>query len=271
MESGGNFRPNQVMETVEEVTECPICREQIREPKILPCVHSFCLKCLEKHGQDRIAGESLPCPCCRKLFKIPRGGFSQLQNNYYLQKLILANVTYAPSDNIQGQQESRTQCDINMIEQMLSDCMKVEESLESKKEKFLRRLLSVEKDAKTHCDQFHALINEHRESMVSKLNDLKGKCLKDMAINKEKVDNQIQVLESLKKECEEVKMEANSATSHNALDNLHALLLLAEIREKQNTESLNNDFNPIFIASSLRNSELKEILGRIEVTGKSGK
>ncbi len=28
--------------------ECPICTEVQKEPKLLPCTHSFCLKCLEQ-------------------------------------------------------------------------------------------------------------------------------------------------------------------------------------------------------------------------------
>ena len=35
-------------EGIEKILECPICLEQIKNPKMLPCQHSFCLKnCLE--------------------------------------------------------------------------------------------------------------------------------------------------------------------------------------------------------------------------------
>ena len=27
--------------------ECAVCLEQYKEPKVLPCLHSFCKKCLE--------------------------------------------------------------------------------------------------------------------------------------------------------------------------------------------------------------------------------
>ena len=34
-------------EIVGDVTECPICAEVIVDSKVLPCIHTFCLKCLK--------------------------------------------------------------------------------------------------------------------------------------------------------------------------------------------------------------------------------
>lgn len=41
---------------------CPICQLHLRNPRVLPCLHSFCLLCLQTHvGQSR----HFPCPVCR--------------------------------------------------------------------------------------------------------------------------------------------------------------------------------------------------------------
>ena len=38
----------QLQEDLDKFLECPICLEQIKQPKMLPCQHSFCMKpCLE--------------------------------------------------------------------------------------------------------------------------------------------------------------------------------------------------------------------------------
>ncbi len=34
-------------EHVEEIIKCPICLENFRDPRMLPCSHTFCLKCIK--------------------------------------------------------------------------------------------------------------------------------------------------------------------------------------------------------------------------------
>ena len=70
------------------MTECLICAETFTDPKILPCVHTFCLKCLQTYGKDNIPGDQLPCPMCRTNFTIPQAGFEGLPNNYFMNQLM---------------------------------------------------------------------------------------------------------------------------------------------------------------------------------------
>ena len=37
-----------VPEEVAERLSCAVCMEQFREPKVLPCLHTYCNACLEK-------------------------------------------------------------------------------------------------------------------------------------------------------------------------------------------------------------------------------
>ena len=59
---------------IQEITECQICTEIYSEPKVLPCIHTFCLKCLEGWSKDKKPGEQVSCPLCRKEFTVPDGG-----------------------------------------------------------------------------------------------------------------------------------------------------------------------------------------------------
>jgi tripartite motif-containing protein 2/3 len=52
--------------------ECPICFEQIQQPKVLPCNHKFCLHCLRKIACTE--KNILNCPLCRNEHKLPSGG-----------------------------------------------------------------------------------------------------------------------------------------------------------------------------------------------------
>ena len=52
-------------------------------PKLLPCSHTFCLKCLEGLT-SRTNRSSFPCPACRTYIFIPPGGVFAFQNNFYI-------------------------------------------------------------------------------------------------------------------------------------------------------------------------------------------
>lgn len=70
---------------LEEILECPICLEQIRTPKMLPCQHSFCMDDCLKNLVDSSESKEIICPICRKKCSVPRKGFP---NNYTLQSLL---------------------------------------------------------------------------------------------------------------------------------------------------------------------------------------
>ena len=54
--------------------ECSICYEIFKEPRELPCGHSFCTACLERLASFGNL-EYVDCPSCRKRHKRPSNGF----------------------------------------------------------------------------------------------------------------------------------------------------------------------------------------------------
>ena len=48
--------------------ECAVCLEQYTEPKVLPCLHSFCKRCLE--GLTMTREGAINCPTCRSSAKV---------------------------------------------------------------------------------------------------------------------------------------------------------------------------------------------------------
>ena len=71
-----------------DLTTCPICVEMFDNPKSLPCLHAFCLKCLQGYFQDKCPGDEVPCPMCRKEFQIPSDGLDGLQHHFFVQQLV---------------------------------------------------------------------------------------------------------------------------------------------------------------------------------------
>ena len=63
---------------------CPVCYQLFKKPKYLPCHHSYCEQCLEKmQVQSKII-----CPECRKEAIVPPGGVKDLDNNFFINRLV---------------------------------------------------------------------------------------------------------------------------------------------------------------------------------------
>ncbi|XP_021347509.1 E3 ubiquitin-protein ligase Midline-1-like [Mizuhopecten yessoensis] len=55
-----------------DLIECPICLEQLRRPKCLPCFHSFCEECMSRFIVEEVSRTSdtatfFTCPVCRQI------------------------------------------------------------------------------------------------------------------------------------------------------------------------------------------------------------
>lgn len=47
---------------------CPACLDTYENPKLLPCLHTFCLKCLQRCP---VKNSTISCPVCRTSHSIP--------------------------------------------------------------------------------------------------------------------------------------------------------------------------------------------------------
>jgi len=71
-----------------DLTTCTICLDVFDNPKALPCLHAFCLKCLQGFFNGKRPGNKVRCPLCRNEFQIPFDGLSGLPHNFIIQRLI---------------------------------------------------------------------------------------------------------------------------------------------------------------------------------------
>jgi len=63
-----------IAKQLDDIMECPICTEVYTDPRVLPCVHTYCLKCIKAWSRDKQLGDQLACPLCRKQFTVPCDG-----------------------------------------------------------------------------------------------------------------------------------------------------------------------------------------------------
>src|SRR3989442_608464 len=76
------------LKSTAQITDCAICLETLKTPKGLPCLHTFCLKCLLEYESNDKSGGDIPCPLCRQLFTIPKEGLKSLPTNFFIQELL---------------------------------------------------------------------------------------------------------------------------------------------------------------------------------------
>ncbi|XP_066292881.1 tripartite motif-containing protein 2-like [Branchiostoma lanceolatum] len=75
---------NAFSEITEEFLVCQICFEGFKQPKVLPCLHTFCQPCLERL-LTRV--RKLSCPTCRQDVPLPQNGVKGLKSNFLVGKL----------------------------------------------------------------------------------------------------------------------------------------------------------------------------------------
>ena len=73
---------------ITDITRCPICLEMFDTPVSVPCLHTFCLRCLQHTFAADYPGDVVACPLCRREFRLPVGGLAALPRNFTIEGLV---------------------------------------------------------------------------------------------------------------------------------------------------------------------------------------
>ena len=77
------------LDNIYEHVCCPVCTNRFTDPKSLPCLHSFCLHCLQRIQATSGTPDTILCPECRRNFTIPgNGDLNTLPTNFRLNSLL---------------------------------------------------------------------------------------------------------------------------------------------------------------------------------------
>ena len=95
MEGHFAFVPEAIMDlttlfyNLREEVSCSVCSDLFTDPKHLSCLHSFCLKCLDRWYETCGGGQAIKCPKCQTLSRVPASGdLKDLPTSFYLNGLI---------------------------------------------------------------------------------------------------------------------------------------------------------------------------------------
>ncbi|XP_043264358.1 serine-rich adhesin for platelets isoform X1 [Colletes gigas] len=79
------------MEQFEQLLTCAICLDRYRNPKLLPCQHSFCMEpCMD--GLIDYVRRQLKCPECRAEHRVPYQGVQAFPTNVTLQRFLELHI-----------------------------------------------------------------------------------------------------------------------------------------------------------------------------------
>ena len=85
----GGSHSKEVQKRVEDEITCPICQDHFDEPKILPCCHYYCKKCIETERLVLRAGHNraFACPECRSETVLPQNDPNLLQTAFFVNRM----------------------------------------------------------------------------------------------------------------------------------------------------------------------------------------
>ncbi|XP_038059604.1 E3 ubiquitin-protein ligase TRIM33-like [Patiria miniata] len=88
--------------------QCAICLSRYNEPKLLDCIHSFCLNCLQHHRESEGPNAmKIMCPLCRQETTLSRNSVEDLPTNLSLSALV---EEFSIQEQLLEGQESQIQC-----------------------------------------------------------------------------------------------------------------------------------------------------------------
>ncbi|XP_078699889.1 E3 ubiquitin-protein ligase TRIM45-like [Branchiostoma floridae x Branchiostoma belcheri] len=148
--------------------ECTICLEPYKDPKILPCLHTFCKDCLEKFvAKQGEVKDRFPCPTCRIETVLPEGGVAGLKNNFFVLSL---RDTVQAHKNVASVEDDKVYCDLCEEEVATCGCVVCEEFLCDECARAHRRF-------KRNRDHEVISVAELKEQLITKTSSVKSTSL----------------------------------------------------------------------------------------------
>ena len=129
-----------LMHNLKEEVTCSVCIHLYEEPKQLPCLHIFCLECLNDLARTNTRHGKIKCPLCQVEVAVPESGSMEtLPDCFYLKNLldILAikecNTSKVTCGNCDQKSEDASYC-FNCAKFWCTDCINAHNILRENKE-----------------------------------------------------------------------------------------------------------------------------------------
>ena len=219
-----------IQSVVDSLLECSICLQVYQDPRLLPCGHTFCLKCLQKLVNVRKDNlNQLPCSLCRNPWIVPADGLCNFPKNFIATDFI----TSLSSTNQCGETGENEQHDkaeyfcLDCWEPLCYICCSFHKRTKATRNHTIKKISDVSRDD----------ISQHKKQIISK-------CLA----------HKDQTISLYCTECKDVACTvcfAVSHTKHDCIDIYDA--------DKTFVDQINSSLNSLKASYELYDIELKTI------------
>ncbi|KAK3738825.1 hypothetical protein QZH41_001970 [Actinostola sp. cb2023] len=98
--------------SIEEQVTCAICHEHFTDPRLLPCLHTYCKHCVDAivRAPSRTHGE-ITCPECREIVKINPGATNQFKVNFQMNNLLSLLAINSPEGPEDAAAKTKLACE----------------------------------------------------------------------------------------------------------------------------------------------------------------
>ena len=227
------------------------------DPRVLPCGHTFCFKCIDQCRGNRQPGQSMPCPVCRNEFTtLP----NELPKNYSVMNILekmeesgsevycdqhvdtkidlyctdcevsICTMCFITSHNGHKCSDISSYCD-NIREQMTNDaaevtsgidkCREMLEHVEKMKNDFIEQVEKTELEIDKKAEQLKQMIDVHRQKLMTDLSSITRYRMKAIERLHEEIERQLLSMESYKKYVDEVRQKGTACDIARAASGLH--------------------------------------------------
>ena len=109
-----NSKKQELVEGIEQELTCAVCLDRFTEPKVLPCLHTYCKGCIDglvaKTRKEQQAEENkVVCPKCREKHAVPDAGASGFTSNFTVKNLVELLQVHEASDG--GKYKEKLRCE----------------------------------------------------------------------------------------------------------------------------------------------------------------
>lgn len=90
---------NSSVEQIKQRLTCPVCLDRYKQPKLLPCQHTFCLNPCLVNLVDNTT-RRIKCPECRMIHTIPIQGVQVYPNNITIMRFLDLDLSKVQKENV---------------------------------------------------------------------------------------------------------------------------------------------------------------------------
>ena len=194
-----------IISSLDDLLVCSICMEEYEDPRALPCLHTFCYKCLEQLNSKEILASSsdgklstyigmLKCPNCLEEHPIPKDkGVAGFRKDFRINKIIEQQKEMDTKAQGKEGRKSSEVCSIHPDERLLYHCEND----------------SCKSDICEKCwAEYH---DKHSVTLLSKkVNDAKEMLKTQLVKNMDQIAFQIEILSKTRKSIDEHQADVQS-------------------------------------------------------------